>query len=189
MLETQGESARVISVFGMSAGAGVTTLTLSLAQEMAAQAEPVVLVDANVSDPNIHKKLGFNLKPGVAEVLESPDGVSQALRSLHSDHLKVLTCGEWADLNSASMRWAGLFDRLRGIGRPILVDAGVGSAPNSTAIATASDSVVLVVEAGASRWEQVDSFAHRMKSLGVPVLGVIINKRRFPIPEFIYRHL
>jgi len=191
VLEARRRKARVIALLGLTTGAGVTTLAVSLACETASQGEPVVLVDANVSAPAVHRRLGIELKPGVAEASDVGADLKPSLRELYGGRLRALPGGEWRHHSTALSpeRWAGLFDLLREHDGIVLVDAGAKSGLNADGIVSASDGVVCVVEAGGSRWEQVAALSQHLDELKSPLLGVAVNKRRFPIPEFVYRHL
>lgn len=57
------------------------------------------------------------------------------------------------------------------------------------AMAKALDGVVLVVEAERTRAAAVQATQRTIKMHGGTVLGVVLNKRRFHIPNFIYRRL
>ncbi|HKU41655.1 MAG TPA: hypothetical protein VJR89_26035 [Polyangiales bacterium] len=57
------------------------------------------------------------------------------------------------------------------------------------AFAKALDGVVLVVEAERTRAAAVQATTRTIKTHGGNVLGVVLNKRRFHIPNFIYRRL
>jgi Mrp family chromosome partitioning ATPase len=57
------------------------------------------------------------------------------------------------------------------------------------AMAKALDGVVLVVEAERTRSAAVQASQRTLRMHGGNVLGVVLNKRRFHIPNFIYRRL
>ncbi|MDH3347455.1 MAG: hypothetical protein OEM02_05045 [Desulfobulbaceae bacterium] len=72
----------------------------------------------------------------------------------------------------------------------ILIDTPSSVASTETLIlAEQVDGLVLVVEAGKTRWQVVDRIKQKVISQGGNILGVILNKRRFPIPNFIYKYL
>jgi len=52
-----------------------------------------------------------------------------------------------------------------------------------------SDGVLFVVKANQIRWEIIDEARGQLKEAGVKVLGVVLNERRFFIPEGIYERL
>jgi Mrp family chromosome partitioning ATPase len=51
------------------------------------------------------------------------------------------------------------------------------------------DGSVLVVDAGDTRWQVVRHAADQFAAQDGTVLGVVLNNRRYYIPNFIYRKL
>jgi len=51
------------------------------------------------------------------------------------------------------------------------------------------DGLVIVVEAERTRWQVVDRIKQKIIARKGNILGIILNKRRFPIPNFIYKYL
>ncbi|MCK4786622.1 MAG: CpsD/CapB family tyrosine-protein kinase [Desulfobacteraceae bacterium] len=49
------------------------------------------------------------------------------------------------------------------------------------------DGVVLVVQAEKTRWQTVDKVKERILAQDGNILGVVLNKRRYPIPNLIYK--
>ncbi len=188
VLEADRRGARVVSLFGAAVGAGATTMSVSVARGLAAQSLPVALVDASATSPSIHKLFRIDPTPGVAECLSSGDA-SRAARSVDVADLHVVPAGSWPAQREAYLpeRWKKLFSALRDAHRVVIVDAGSADSPHADGIAKASDGVVLVLECGRSRWEQVASFGEHMDEIGVPLLGVILNKRRLLVPGILAR--
>jgi Mrp family chromosome partitioning ATPase len=71
----------------------------------------------------------------------------------------------------------------------ILVDASPASRPGAMAMAARADGVVLVVEAEQTRWPVALAARRALERSGATVLGVVLNKRRYYIPEPLYRWL
>jgi len=65
----------------------------------------------------------------------------------------------------------------------------VGEVHSAARLASLCDGVVLVVEAGSQRWEVVCKAKEQLLKWNANTLGVVLNKRRFPIPEWLYRTL
>ena len=55
--------------------------------------------------------------------------------------------------------------------------------------AAGEDGVVLVVESEKTRWEVAESARKWIKSGNGNVLGVVLNKRKYHIPNWLYRRL
>lgn len=56
-------------------------------------------------------------------------------------------------------------------------------------IASITDGVVLVLEAGFTRKKQVDRAVATIRAAGGTCLGVVLNKRKYPIPGWLYRFI
>jgi Mrp family chromosome partitioning ATPase len=71
----------------------------------------------------------------------------------------------------------------------LLDSAAVGLNPETTVLCDKVDAVVLVVRHGSTRREVVRKSKEMIERAGGRILGVVLNKRKFPIPEFLYRRL
>ncbi len=72
----------------------------------------------------------------------------------------------------------------------ILVDCPALSQNSFTMrIASRVDGLILVVESGRVRRQALRHAVDELKAMDARLLGVVLNKRRYPIPEFIYRRL
>ena len=56
-------------------------------------------------------------------------------------------------------------------------------------LASVVDAVVFVVESDRTRSEVVDHAIENLRSRGAKILGIVLNKRVFYIPNYIYRFL
>ena len=65
----------------------------------------------------------------------------------------------------------------------------VNEAGYSARLASLCDNISLIVDAEHSHREVVKQAKKKLTQLNANVLGVVLNKRRFPIPEWIYRAL
>jgi protein-tyrosine kinase len=110
-----------------------------------------------------------------------------------SHQVAVGTFGDSAGLNAL----AADMDRVRsmvtsvsaGFELVILDLPPVNGSVIGPALAKAVDGVVLVVEAERTRAQSIRAAHKTLSMYGANVLGVVMNKRRFHIPNFIYRHL
>jgi Mrp family chromosome partitioning ATPase len=72
----------------------------------------------------------------------------------------------------------------------ILVDSPPATtSTDGLAISSKVDGVILVVEAEKTRWPVAENVRDRIKRSGGNILGIVLNKRRFYIPDFIYKRL
>ena len=189
VIAADADGVRVVSLFVLNRGAGATTVAVSVAAGLASQSVPVALVDADAASPSIHHLFRIEPSPGVAEALASATPPAQALRAAGIANLNVMPAGTWPNALGSPLpdTWKKLFAPLRDAHRLVIVDAGSVDSVHADGIARGSDGVVLVVECGRSRWEQIAGFAAHMDDIGVPCLGVVLNKRRRFVPRFLDR--
>jgi protein-tyrosine kinase len=65
----------------------------------------------------------------------------------------------------------------------------MSASPDGIAIARRVDGVVLVLEAEKTRGPVAENLKERIQKNGGNLLGIIFNKRRHYIPEFLYKRL
>ena len=70
-----------------------------------------------------------------------------------------------------------------------LDDLALGIRADAVAIGQLTDGLVLVREAGTTRRESAQAVAANLRLSKVPILGAVLNKRTYPIPESIYKRL
>src|SRR5205823_1138805 len=71
----------------------------------------------------------------------------------------------------------------------ILDGPPLGPYSDALAVAQLADGIVLVVEANATRREAATKAASSLRSARIKILGVVLNKRTFPIPNALFKLL
>jgi Mrp family chromosome partitioning ATPase len=72
----------------------------------------------------------------------------------------------------------------------ILIDCGpLQDSSDAAVLASSVDGVVIVVEAARSRRDQIVNAQRTIEQAGGKFLGFVLNKRRYPVPEWLYRRL
>ena len=72
----------------------------------------------------------------------------------------------------------------------VLIDSSPAiTSPDSMAISRFTDGVVLVMEAERTRMHVIESVKNKIERNGGKILGIILNKRKVYIPDFIYKRL
>lgn len=70
----------------------------------------------------------------------------------------------------------------------ILIDSPpFETSPDGIAISRRVDGVVLVLEAEKTRWPVAERLKEQIQLNGGNILGIVFNKRRYHIPEFVYK--
>ena len=72
----------------------------------------------------------------------------------------------------------------------VLLDCGsIGASAGLTRLGRLSDGVIVVAEAGRISKKHIDRAAQVITQAGGTLLGVVLNKRRYPIPSWLYNKL
>ncbi len=150
-----GHARRVLLVTSPSKGDGKSVTAANLALTMAQEFNRrIVVVDADLRRPTVHRLLGLPAQPGLADVLRGDVALDDALVHLPDYHLTVLPAGGRADqqtelLGSQAMRRT--IDALRSrFDRVVLDTPPALPLADVAVIAPMTDGVVLVVRAGST---------------------------------------
>jgi len=109
------------------------------------------------------------------------------------DGLWLLSCGRsatnWPNLVSCE-RIKPRLDELRNEFQFVLIDTPpLARAADAVTMGQLTHGVVLVLEAASTRRESAQMATATLRSANVPILGAVLNKRTFPIPDAIYKRL
>lgn len=97
---------------------------------------------------------------------------------------------DYAPLNFYSPNILDFWESLRSKYDLVLIDSSsAAQSPDGIEIARRVDGVILVVEAEKTRWQIVENLKDKIEDSGGTILGLVFNKRRFYIPDNIYRRL
>jgi Mrp family chromosome partitioning ATPase len=199
MLNGRAGQPMVINFTGYRKGEGVSTLVTNFALTLSEDPDlRILLVDFNLQQPSLYRF--FQNDNGEQDArpsdqLVSNDGVVVRDRQMvrTGPRLDVIISKRRADRDPDA---GGIEDVERFMLKAkehydfILID-GPPLHGNSFAnlLAANSDYTVLVVKAHGVRRQVLREAIMQLDRLGANLLGVILNKREFPIPRFIYRML
>ncbi len=182
----------LIGVMSCSRCEGVSTVAANLASSLSEMGDGgVLLVDANSHDPSIHRIFKTGLSPGLLDVLvtgQTDDGGDGIIHQAAG--LDFLTAG---GANGSSRKPPNPEHLVRFLQmakqdyRFIVVDLPALDEDGSVVrLAGSCDGLVLVVETERLRWEAVSKARQQLQQWNTNVLGVLLNKRRYPVPNWIY---
>jgi len=186
------QAPRVVLFCGVESGSGATWVCAHAAETLASQVKgSVCLVDANLHTPFLHDYYRRENPSGLSEILLRSQPVRGLAHPVNGGNLWLLTCGAKSPdphLLLTSDRLRGCLAELRREFDYILVDGPpVNIYADTPLLGKLTDGVVLVVRANFTRREAAKNAAESLADAKVRVLGAVLNKRRFPIPEVLYR--
>lgn len=185
-------SYKVIQFIGCDQGVGVSTIVREFAHiAVARHGKSVLVLDPSYQDPE--RRINFNVTCEYEwlDVPEQGDFAEKAFFRLGNTNLyfapvsiQASLVPPFKDVDRTLAMWA----KLRNKFDLILIDS---SSDNTEAIDYCSnvDGVILIAEAGKTRRETAASMKKKITASGARFLGVVLNKRRYYIPGFIYKWL
>jgi capsular exopolysaccharide synthesis family protein len=174
-------------------GEGNSTVCLNFAQTLAGQGYRVLLVDADLRNPTLHHMFQFDQGRGLTDLCLGNTDLQKGMKNTMLDNLWVITSGIPYSNPSAifgSEAFDALLDQMKVQADCILFDSPpLDSYDDSIALAAKVDGVVLVVQSEKTRREVAHKSKDRLGTTGAHILGVVLNRRRFHIPGWLYKRL
>lgn len=171
---------RVILITSSCPGEGKTTVSSRLAMNLAAAGEKVLLIDADLRKPRVHKIFSLENKRGLTNLMvdEAPD--YSLIHQNLIEGLDVLNCGplpaQPAELIENS-RFTALIADLAGRYDRVIIDSSpVATVIDAAIIATCCDSSLLVIDPGTTDRHVLRQAQSQLEKSGIRILGLVLNK-------------
>jgi capsular exopolysaccharide synthesis family protein len=188
------EAPHLVVFCGVETGDGSSWVCARASETLATQVKTsVCLVDANLRAPFLHQHFRTDNLPGLADAVHQSGPVRKFAHQLNGGNLWVITCGSKTTDPHGLLTSDGLRSRLAELRMEfdyVLVDGPpVNLYADTALLGKLADGVVLVVQANSTHREAARKAMESLASANVAVLGVVLNKRTFPIPQSLYRKL
>lgn len=168
-----GESGKVIAIAPASAGAGASTVIREIGRELANQSNRktvVIAAERLLSIELAELKLWLN-------DCAKPEG---GLVVFDADPEKTRIIGGRQECMELLRRH---FDC-------VLVDFPSSKMTSGiAALAEMTDGFVIVVAGGETRREEIERSRRLIETVGGKILGLVLNKRRYPVPNWLYKKM
>jgi capsular exopolysaccharide synthesis family protein len=189
-----GESPRTVLFAGIDPGNGCSRTCARAAKTLAANVSgKVCIVDANLRSPSLPDFFGMTNHHGLTDSLLHDGPIMSFTKKAGAENLWLLSCGSRAADSTNLLNSGRLKTRLAEIQAEfdyVLIDAPpLNQYADAVAIGRMVDGIVLVLEAESTRKESAIKVVETLRASGVQVLGAVLNKREYPIPESLYHKL
>lgn len=178
----------VLGVTSAVPGEGKTTVSLSLAEIMAADfGVKVLFIDAHAERPWAQSQDDLAGRRGLSDWLSDETSLPEALLSV-LDKCSALPFGQQKLTSRDLLQHLVKAETLPGLRQDyglILLDLPDMTNPATPALANLCDGIILVARAGVTPADQVRAFLPLLKS--VMVHGVVLNRRRSRVPALFRR--
>ena len=169
---------RFICISSGKGGVGKTTLVANLSTVLSKMGKSVVVIDANVTTPNLGMHLGVPLYPkNLQDVLRGDAHLYESVYE-HPLGMKVIPAGisveDLKDLNTENLK--KVFDILEGTADIVIIDSAAGLGREALASIESSDDLIVITN------PELPAVIDALKTIkiaeeaGTRILGVVVNR-------------
>jgi Mrp family chromosome partitioning ATPase len=185
---------RGVGVMSLERGDGTTSISINLATSAAETGNgSVLIVDANTFRPSLHHVFGIGNAPGLREALGDAAELAGCIYPTSVAGLFVMPIGGVDNGAAGSLnlaRWDQTFNDLYRSFEMVVVDLPAAEESGmGLTIAKALSGIILVLEAERSRRGAAIRVKRQLEQVGANLIGVVLNKRRHHVPNWLYRVL
>ncbi len=191
LLSNLGAPPKVIMVTSALPQEGKTTTSINCAVVLAQKGVRVLLIDADLRRPSIHKTLGLGPRSGLSNVLTGSATLEQAItRAPILPNLSVLAAGTPPPnpaelLASANMR--DVLVQLREQYDHIVIDTPPTlSVTDAVVLSPRADAIVLVIRSGQTTKQALRRSRDVLMQVNAKVSGVLLNAVDLSSPDYYY---
>lgn len=171
---------KTLMITSTQTGEGKTTTISNLAVTYAQEGKRVLLVDADMRKPSLHRVFSVPNHQGLSTLLTGHTSVQDSIQETIVSNLSLLPSGPVpanpAELmDSAVMR--ELLEQLKPEYDVILLDTpSVLSVSDSVIVSALCDGVVMIVASGKVRKDHLKKAKEQLDHVNANMLGIVINK-------------
>lgn len=158
---------------------GKSTTSLNLAATFAQYGERVLLIDADLRRPVLHRALDIPRDPGLTHLLIGSAGTDEVIHRDVIPNLDVIAAGpnppNPAELVGSMVMSETLGSLERGYDRVIVDSPPVLAVTDAAGTASFVDGVLLVLRSGHTEQRAAERTAEHLGRLGVRILGLVLN--------------
>jgi polysaccharide biosynthesis transport protein len=171
--------AQILLISSPQPGDGKSTTASNLAITLAHAGRRVLLIDGDLRKPSQHILYDIMPGPGLTDAIEGRGPIERLAQPTFIRNLDLLMSGSEisnpAELLS-SPRLGEMLDQARADYDIVIIDSSpLLAVTDPSIIAAVVDGVLLVVRVSSTRRHDVDRAKELLETMGLPVLGVVIN--------------
>jgi succinoglycan biosynthesis transport protein ExoP len=169
---------QLLAVIGVAPRNGTTFVTVQLTQALSGLEISVLVADANLRRPQLHKIFSIPRAPGMSDIIaagENPGAVAYSM----SPRLLALAAGTPVDdppalFSSAQVRKA--MEQIADVELMVFDTPSLASYVDAVVIAEQCDGAILVFNAATTSRRAVAAAANQLRRASVHLVGVVANK-------------
>lgn len=189
LLSSAGHAPRTLLITSSQPAEGKTTTSVNTAISLAQTGAAVLIIDADLRRPRVHRVFGLKNNAGLSNYLAG-EGDLASLIQIAMPNLYVLPVGPLPPnpaelLGSAKMKQA--VETLSANFDYVVIDSPpVSSFADSLILSALVEGVIVVVKAGTTPREMAQRTKAHLQSVGAKILGVVVNQIKLQPHDYYY---
>jgi capsular exopolysaccharide synthesis family protein len=185
---------KTILFTGTVNGEGTSSTAMNFAKALARDPElKVLLIDANLRNPSVHNTFSISHSASLAKLLNDANPGGRVPFRFEQGKVNVLPGGGmYSDPTSifASREFSSFLLAMEQVFDFIVLDSPpVLKFSETRIIASKVDATILVLQSGKTKKQRAHRAVRELESAGTRLLGTVINRRKYYIPQWLYKHL
>jgi len=186
----EGSGLRTVLFTSPGPSEGKSTTALNFSVMLAQQGQRVLLLDADLRRPSLHRALDVLREPGLTNILVGDAEAREAIRPSVLPNLDFLPSGPFPPnpselLNSKGMK--RLLEVLEGKYAHVVLDSPpILAVTDASVLGSYSDGVVVVLRSGETEQRAAERAVDQLKRIGVRIFGAVLNEVASSTPEESY---
>jgi capsular exopolysaccharide synthesis family protein len=189
-MSTEDEPIRTVLFSSPGPSEGKSTTAVNFAVMLAQQGQRVLVIDADLRRPSLHRALDVLREPGLTNLLIGDAQPREAVRPNVLPNLDFLPSGPFPPnpselLNSKAM--ARILEEFEGRYDQIVIDSPpVLAVTDAAVLAVHTDGAVLVLRSGETEQRTAERSVEQLRRVGVRVFGAVLNEVSASSPDESY---
>jgi succinoglycan biosynthesis transport protein ExoP len=170
---------KTIYVTSTGMSEGKTSVAANLAVILAQSGKNVVLLDADLRKPNVHRTLGLTNQKGLSDVFRSKYDIYEVSVNWRDGNVIVITSGEVPSNPSellGSKKMDHILASLGNVADVVVIDGPPFLVTDATILANKVDGVLFVIRYGHTRKKIAQEAIKRLGRTEARILGVVLNR-------------
>ena len=158
---------------------GKTSVASNLAVIMAQGGKKVILIDADLRKPKIHRHFGIPNNRGMSDIFRENLPIANVIQPSKVENLSIITTGiippNPVDLLS-SKKMDQVLEQLEKISDIVIIDGPPLILPDPIVVSTKVDGVLMIVRHSYTRRGAAQTSLKKLGHVGAKILGIVLNQ-------------